>query len=654
MDDLHKLAEAAGIERSWRDVGGADNTVADDVLAAILGALGHPAGSVAEIARSLAQIEEDRRQPPALLVTETGIATSLPFAAARAELIAEDGRVTPVCVDDGMLQPISIPGYYRLFAGGHEQAIAVAPPACPSPAAFGSGRLWGPAIQIPSLRRAAPTPFGTFGDLAQAVEAFARHGADMVAISPAHALFPGTGEDFSPYSPSSRLFLNGALADPVLAGLPPLPPREGGPLIDWHAALPQRLADLRALHAALDPALRAGIDADCAAQGEALHRHALFDAIDCRMRPGGAKGWQDWPAALRDPASKAVRTFAAEHADEVAFHTFVQWLAERSLGAVQARARASGMAVGLLGDLAVGVRPGGSDGWAMRNTMLDGLTIGAPPDPLGPHGQDWGLTTFSPLGLARTGYAPWIALLRASFAHAGALRIDHAFGLSRLWVIPQGGAPGDGAYLRYPFLDLVRLVALEAHRANALVIGEDLGTAPPGFAEAMRERAMLGMRVLWFERAADHGFIGAHDHAPLSVAMTGTHDTPTVAGWWTGRDLDWAERMHRLPKGIDRAKAGDIREWDRGLLWSTIGGPGPHPAPADPAPAVEAALAHIAKSSARLAIAPLEDVLALQEQANLPGTTSVHPNWRRRLEAPLERLLEQPGNARRVASLMRG
>ena len=243
-------------------------------------------------------------------------------------------------------------------------------------------------------------------------------------------------------------------------------------------------------------------------------------------------------------------------------------------------------------------------------------------------------------------------MLRAALRSAGALRIDHAFGLSRLWVIPEGGGSLDGAYLSYPFLDLARLVTLEAHRAGAAIIAEDLGTAPPGFTHAVTSRAMLGMRVLWFERAADHGFIGAHDYPADCAAMTGTHDTPTVAGWWRGRDLDWAAQLGRLPAEVSRAKAEEIRDWDRGLLWSTLAG-GERPASDDPAPAVEAALAHVARSPAVLALAPVEDLLAEDEQPNLPGTVTEHPNWRRRQSAPLADLLHDPATARRVDAMAR-
>lgn len=651
MQQLHALADALGIARIWWDVAGLQQVVADDALATIAAALGYRADSDAAIAGSLAQVEQERRRPPRMIVTEVGRPTPLPVSLTGVELVAEDGTATPLAIENGTLPPVGAPGYYRLAVGGHELTLAVAPRSCHSLKDFGDRRFWGPAIQIPALRGRESQPFGHLGHLDEAVKLFAARGADAVMINPLHALFPGYGIDFSPYSPSSRLFLNGAMGDPALVGLPPLPARAGGALIDWAAALPRRLADLRALFDGLGEGLRARIAEENCAGGEALRRHAVYDALDVRFRAKGADGWRDWPRAFHDPEGEAVKRFAAEEAETVAFHLFVQWLARESLAAVQKTARDSGMAIGLIADLAVGVHTGGSDSWGMRAHLLEGLTLGAPPDPLGPHGQNWMLTSFSPRGLRDSGYAPFIATLRAALSRAGGLRIDHAFGLSRLWVVPEGRPSSDGAYLGYPFADLLRLAALESHRAKALIIAEDLGTQPPGFAEAIAEKEMLGMRVLWFERAADHGFIGPQDYAPMSVAMTGTHDTATVAGWWSGRDLDWADKLGRLPADTSRERAQERRAWDRGLLWATFGESGPRPAPDDPAPAVEAALRHIGRAGSRLAIAPLEDLLALEEQPNLPGTIHEHPNWRRRLDAPLGVLLDEPANAGRVDAL---
>ena len=650
MEQLHALAQACGVAREWTDVEGRGQQVADAALVAVLTALGHEAGSERQIARSLAEVAARRAHLPPMLVADAGAIIDLPLTARRAEATGEDGVTRPLAMEGNRLTAPAMAGYYDLVIDRRALKLAVAPPKCPLPDAS-MRRPWGVSLQIPALRGERASPFGTFGELAEAARHLGAAGADALAINPVHALFPGHGEGYSPYSPSSRLFLNGALGDPALAGLPPLGADAGAALIDWADALPRRLAELRKVFAALTPAQLARVTSPDDAM---LHRHALFDALDCHFRPHGAHGWRDWPAAFRDPAGEAATRFAAENPDEIAFHLFVQWLARQGLAASQAAAKGAGMGIGLIGDLAVGVDPSGSDAWSLRHAMLDGLTIGAPPDPLGPLGQNWSITGFSPEGLRASAYAPWIAMIRAGLAAGGGLRIDHAFGLARLWVIPEGGATRDGAYLSYPFDDLIRLATLEAHRAGGLIIAEDLGTAPYGFTQAVTERQMLGMRVLWFERAADHGFIGAGDYEPLSAAMSGTHDTVTVAGWWRGRDLDWAEKLGRLPEGTLRAEAEAIRDWDRGLLWSTLDHTAPRPAPEDPAPVVDAAIAHIARTPSVIALVSLEDMLAIEEQPNLPGTITEHPNWRRRLDAPAGTVLANEAVRHRCAILSAG
>jgi len=654
IEQLYQLAEAIGIARQWWDVDGMRQTVSDASLTTIASALGYPAENERDIARSLEQLEAEQRQPPAMIITEAGLPTVLPASLARAELTDEHGFTTALPVENWTLPPVDVPGYYRLSLAGHELTLAVAPKSCPTVHDFAPGKLWGPAVQIAALRGAASHPFGNFGELDEAVKLFAARGADVMAINPVHALFPGNGQGFSPYSPSSRLYLNTAMGAPELMGLPPLPEQPGGTLIDWEGALPRRLADLRKTFAGLDAATHARIAQDNAPHGEGLQRQALFDALDVRFRAQGAGGWQDWPAAFHDPDGPAVAKFAAENREEIEFHLFAQWLARESMARVQGNATGAGMAIGLLADLAVGVHTGGADSWSMRDAMLQGLTIGAPPDPLGPHGQNWMLTSFSPQGLKRAGYAPWIATLRAALDRAGGLRIDHAFGLARLWLVPAGEEASAGGYVTYPFLDMVRLVALEAHRARALIVAEDLGTMPMGFAAPVAAAKMLGMRVLWFERAKDEGFIGGQDYPPASVAMTGTHDTTTVAGWWTGRDLEWAEKLDRFPADTTLEQQAERRDEDRARLWGTLThNTRPRPKPDDPEPVVDAALRHIGRSASQLAIAPLEDLLAEREQPNLPGTITEHPNWRRRLDAQLADLLDQPDTAARIETLDR-
>ncbi|QZH76577.1 MAG: 4-alpha-glucanotransferase [Erythrobacter sp.] len=647
MEPLHALAAAAGLQRHWRDVDGREHVVADATLVSVLGALGFKAANKRQIARSLALIEAEHYRLAALVVAEAGEAIALPFTCGEALVRRWDGAEKTLDCQDGVPIAPSEPGYYDCRIDGVETRLAVAPQGFPQPPS--EPRPWGVSLQIPSLRGSRPSPFGTFGELAENIEALAAAGADMVAINPVHALAPGHGERFSPYFPSSRRFVNGAMADPALLGLSPLPEEDGPELIGWERALPARLHQLRTLYEDLDAEKRAEITG---IPDGGMLRHAIFDALDCHFRArSGAWSWREWPSRYHKPEGRAVASFAAKHAAEVDFHLFVQGLAQKCLAEVQARAKAAGMRVGLVSDLAVGVDPGGADCWALGADMLHGLTIGAPPDPLGPQGQNWGITGFSPSGLRRNGYAPWIAMIRSALAHGGGLRVDHAFGLARLWVIPEGGGAADGVYLAYPFDDLARLLALEAHLADAFVIAEDLGTSPHGFADTIGERGILGMRVLWFERAEDQGFIGAADYDPQAVAMTGTHDTPTLAGWWSGHDLDWAEQLGRLPLGMDRAQAEAIRDWDRGLLWSTIAGQIPRPAPHEPSAVVTAAIAHIARTPCALAVVPAEDLLGVIEQPNIPGTVTEHPNWRRRLAAPLGELLASDEVRQRIDAL---
>ena len=308
------------------------------------------------------------------------------------------------------------------------------------------------------------------------------------------------------------------------------------------------------------------------------------------------------------------------------------------------------MAIGLITDLAIGVAPHGSDVWCRPDQMLHGLTIGAPPDLLNPRGQDWGLTSFSPHGLIACGYDSFLDMLRTALRYAGGVRIDHVMGLARLWVMPRGARPGQGAYLRFPVDDLLRLVRLESWRHRAIVLGEDLGTLPDGFRSRLVDDGLCGLRVLWFERD-DGRFLPPATWDRQAVAMTSTHDLPTVAGWWSAQDLLWRERLGLNISPQDRAD----RETDRQALWSAFcqsgAVTGPVPPAEMPAEATDAACAHLGGAACDLALLPLEDALALVEQPNVPGTTDEHPNWRRRLDAPASALLDPPEVAARLAAI---
>ena len=311
------------------------------------------------------------------------------------------------------------------------------------------------------------------------------------------------------------------------------------------------------------------------------------------------------------------------------------------------------MRIGLVGDLAVGMDPAGSHAWSRQRDILLGLAIGAPPDLFNPRGQNWGLTGFSPRALEDGGFTPFIATLRAVLRHAGGLRIDHAMGLSRLWLVPEGADPAEGAYLAYPLTDLLRLLALESARHNAVVVGEDLGTVPEGFRETVNQSGVHGMRVLWFEREDDGAFKPADAWEPTAVAMTTTHDLPTVAGWWHGTDIAARAECERLGPDVTAADELARRERDRDALWQRFVADGvaegAAPPPDAPQPVVDAAVAFVTRTRSPLALLPVEDLLGQEEQPNLPGTVDQHPNWRRRLPGPVSALLQEEAPARRVA-----
>lgn len=601
--------------RHWIDAQGRPQRVADDVLDAIRARLGDPG-------------------PPdtPFLSADAGQAIALPPGlSGDAELLFEDGTraILPIAAA-GTLSAPDRPGYHQLLVGGRTYTLALAPRRCPAPPARG----WGAAVQIPALRDEPPAAFGDAGTLARTATAFARAGAQALAISPTHALFPAAPSRISPYSPSTRLFHNVLLADPALIGIT-LPPAPAPDLIDWRRAIPERIAALRGAYAVAGDAVRAAAAAWRRQRGAMLEAHARFDALHARL---GGQGWRDWPAAFHDAAGDAVIRFAAQEEEDVAFFAFLQWLADLSLAAAQRSAR-EGMAIGLIADLAVGMAPDGSHAWSAPDDVLNGLTIGAPPDPLGPQGQNWGITALDPVALERTGFRPFIDTLRAAFAHAGGVRIDHAPGLERLWVIPEGAEASQGAYLTTPGDHLRRIVAIEAQRAGGIVIAEDLGTIPPDLREALAERCMMGMRVLPFERDANGAFVPPERWDEAAVAMTGTHDTPTVAGWWAGRDLDWARRLGRA--------MADDRPAGRAALWRALGGTGDPP---DDVP-LDAILAHVARAPGALALFPIEDLLGLEEQPNVPGTIDEHPNWRRRLPAATDALLARRAVVRRTRLL---
>ena len=375
--------------------------------------------------------------------------------------------------------------------------------------------------------------------------------------------------------------------------------------------------------------------------------HARFEALHAheRARDPNVWSWRDWQPGFRDPTSAEVETFAGEHAHDIDFHIFAQWLTGRSYAEAQRACRDSGMRVGLIADLAIGMDGSGSHAWSRQHDVLGGLSIGAPPDYYSADGQNWGLTTFSPRGLISSGFAPFIETLRAVMRYVGGVRIDHVMGMSRLWLIPNGATAIDGAYVTYPSETIFRLIALESWRHNAVVIGEDLGTLPHGFRDYLRDQGVAGLRVLRFERDGD-GYVSPEHWDPAAAGLTTTHDLIATAGWWAGADLPPAE---------ENEHAHAVRSWDRGLMWGAFEragtASGERPAPSDTAPVVDAAIRFVERTPCALKLVLIEDILGLETQPNVPGTTTEKPNWRHRLDGDSARLLDGEDAQRRLGYL---
>jgi len=375
-----------------------------------------------------------------------------------------------------------------------------------------------------------------------------------------------------------------------------------------------------------------------------------------RLANGENAYWVEWPDEFRDPHGGGMEAFARGHAAEIEFHEFLQWQAARGLGNAQKAARDAGMPIGVITDLAVGADNGGSQAWSRQKEIIHGLSVGAPPDVMNPRGQAWGLGAFSPHAMKAHGFRAYIEMLRAAFTYAGGVRIDHVLGLTRLWLVPNGESPENGAYLHYPMEDLLRLIALESWRHRAIVIGENLGTVPPGFDRQIADAGLLGIRVMLFQRDGNR-FLNPAQWSNEAIATTTTHDLPTLAGWWEGRDLEWRTKLDLLEKGQTKEEADALRGRECEALWQAMRengvADGDMPERKAEAAPLDAAVAFMSASPAPLAMLPMEDALGLPEQPNLPGTVDSHPNWRRRMPHGIDALFDQPEVSRRLEIMNR-
>lgn len=591
-------------------------------------------------------------------------------------------------------------GYYDLRVRGRSKKGSVSgallliltPGRCYEPPALQAGaRVWGVSVQVYALRSATDWGAGDFGDLKSCVEWAAALGAGIVGLNPVHGLKNSRPYHISPYSPDSRLFLNTLYIDveriPEYRDSPAarrvvqesgfqsrLQAVRKSEIVDYDEVRTLKQQALEAVFADFDARQfepRAGardprtdraraFDAYCRQEGEALQTFALFQALHEHFsaRSPSLSMWQDWPATYRTPSSPACRRFQKSHRQRVRFYQYLQWIAHEQLNAAAARARESGMPIGLYHDLALGSDRGGTDAWAFQSLFALGADCGCPPDAFSPEGQNWGLPPIIPHQLRASRYRLFIDLLRKNGRYGGAIRLDHVMALFRLFWIPRGMPASAGAYVRYQWEELLGILALESVRLECVIVGEDLGTVPDFVRERLADAGVLSYRVFYFERRTDGEWKTPGEYPRRALAVVTTHDLPTLIGFWRGSDVELRRHLgvygddaasHRAMEERVREKDGIVRALEREGLMPSSGGSA---APDLTADLSEAIHRYLARSPSMLMLATLEDLLGEAKQINLPGTLDSYPNWSHRSSHTLDEACREP-RAERLAAVLR-
>jgi len=711
---LTRLARLHGIAPNYHDIWGTHHQVSDESLVALLGAIGVRADTPEAVDVALQEATHERwtHIVPPVLVLRAG---AQPWRIACNVLVerldapvrwtlqletgeVREGRFTPShCEEethahtpDGhysrrlwQLEVDAPLGYHRLSMLRDEEtldtcAFIVAPQTCYAPEALQEdGRVWGAAVQLYGVRSERNWGMGDFGDLQTLIEEWGQRGAGIIGLNPLHALFPHNPWHDSPYSPSSRLYKNVLYLD--VEAIEDFRECEATRALVYGAAFQARLNALRDAEQVDYPGVAAakfeilerlyagfcerhlahGTDRAAAFAefrrrgGESLRRHVLFEALQEHFHRHNPDvwGWPVWPEAYRHPDLPAVAQFEREAQARIGFYAWLQWQADLQLAGAGKRAHDLGLGVGVYEDLAVSINRGGAEAWANQHLYALTASVGAPPDALGPKGQNWGLPPLIPERLQAEAYRPFIATLRATMRHAGAVRIDHVMGLSRLFWVPPGREATDGAYMHYPFDELLGVLALESHRNRCLVIGEDLGTVSDEVREALARHRVLSYRLLYFERRDGGDFKSPGEYPREAIVSVGTHDLPTLTGWWEGRDIALRTELDLFPDEATRERQHVERSQDRARLLLALEREGLLPEGVTPDPSsapqmtpelVRAVSAYLADTPSRVLVLQLEDVLCVRDQANLPGTTDEHPNWKRKLPLTLERMRDDP------------
>lgn len=713
---LQQLCDLRGIQSDFVDAWGKPARVADESKIKMLAAMGY---AVDDAAKLNEQLQETLTQlwanplPPVVVVRDSHAlnlvvsvakdALTLPLQFAikledggqlKASATPLDGELLDSLTVAGVLYQkvriqlqIQVPtGYHRIqikdAAGKKTQdsRLIVAPHACYKPADIAAGkRTWGTSVQLYCLRSERNWGIGDFTDLYELVEKIAAGGGDFVGLNPIHALYPNNPESASPYSPSSRRWLNIIYID--VEATPEFMKSAAARALLADATFQSRLAALRATsnvnyagvtaaklealrlvyatfreqELAKDSARAQAFQAFVAAGGESLKEQALYDALQEEFVRKGldAWGWPAWPAEFNEYHKPAVKKWAKANVEAVEFYLYLQFLADEQLAVVDGHAKKLGMSLGLYRDLAVGVSEGSTEIWANRELYAPDASVGAPPDILGPLGQNWGLPPMNPVKLLEQEYQPMVDLFRANMKSCGALRIDHVMALLRLWWVPRGANAGQGAYIYYDVDALLGILALESQRNRCLLIGEDLGTVPDGIREKLADYGVHSYRVFFFETSkVDGGYISPRDYPVQAMATLTTHDMPTLIGFWHCDDLRLGRELGIYPDDQVLQSLYQSRHESKQRILDSLHG---HKSlPAHIAHDVNwvgmtrelnhGMQYHMARGASALLSLQLEDWLEMDKPVNIPGipeTGAGYENWRRKLSRNLSELFAQ-------------
>ncbi|MCD1126286.1 4-alpha-glucanotransferase [Jinshanibacter sp. LJY008] len=677
---LEQTAAAAGISASYLNAYGQPEIISDEVKQQLLSAMQF----------TLPDNKEGGPLPPVIVLAQNS-AFSLPLTSeAQWQLTLEQGELQQGKVAKG--KPLKLPtdlpcGYHQLtLTQGSQQwscRIIVTPERCYEPAPLHHHqKLWGTCVQMYTLRSDRNWGIGDFGDVQQLLKSIAKRGGTFVGLNPIHALYPANPEFCSPYSPSSRRWLNIIYID--INQVDDF--QHSAEAQKWwqKAATQKKLAELRKVEwvdytgvmslklAALKLAYQQFITRPerdksqrefsefVAHGGDDLRYHAIFDALSVHLvQSGHSWQWYQWPVAYQDSQNPEVSQFAQKHAFEVEFYLWLQWLAHHQLSACYRLSRKLKMSIGLYRDLAVGVAQESADAWKDRSLYCFNASVGAPPDILGPLGQNWALPPMSPHVMVERAYQPFIDLLRGNMTQCGALRIDHVMSLLRLWWIPQGESAKNGAYVHYPVDDLLAILALESQRHHCMVIGEDLGIVPKDIVSKLSTSGVYSYKILFFEQDDKNQLTPPENYLPQAMATATTHDMPTLKGYWQCGDLVLGKQLGLYPNPLALAQIYQERELTKQGILNSLHRYNCVPKslrktvkdmPMSPA-LNRGLLRYLALTESALVGIQLEDLLDMSEPVNIPGTYKEYPNWRRKLTDSLENMFADSSIRRLLSDL---